>query len=222
MITVPVDASTSSADCQSENTVNIVKLNTLEIHKFRGLLDIIYNLLMTMCHYQNSSTRPSPAPPIFYCDVIMSTMASQITCLAIVYSSIYSGADQRKHQSSASLAFVRGIHRWPVNSPHKGPVTRKCFHLMTSSCKWLTHRGPVTGSCQAPSHYLKQCWHCQFVKYTYFVSILFQIHKFSSKKIHFNMSSAKYQWFCIDLEYWYYRYLPRSCNQDSPIKTIKR
>ena len=33
--------------------------------------------------------------------------------------------DQRKHQSSASLAFVRGIHRWPVNSPHKWPVTRK-------------------------------------------------------------------------------------------------
>ena len=49
-------------------------------------------------------------------------------------STVYSGADQRKHQSSASLAFVRGIHRWPVNSPHKGPVTRKSFHLMTSSC----------------------------------------------------------------------------------------
>ena len=38
-----------------------------------------------------------------------------------------SGADQRKHQSSALLAFVMGIHRWPVNSPHKGPVTRKMF-----------------------------------------------------------------------------------------------
>ena len=36
-------------------------------------------------------------------------------------------ADQRKHQSSAALVFVRGIHRWPVNSPHKGPVTRKMF-----------------------------------------------------------------------------------------------
>ena len=54
-------------------------------------------------------------------------MASQITSLTIVYSSFYSGANQRKHQSSASLAFVRGIHRWPVNSPHKGPVTRKMF-----------------------------------------------------------------------------------------------
>ena len=41
----------------------------------------------------------------------------------------YSGADQRKHQSSASLAFVQGIHRWPVNSPHKWPVTRKMFPL---------------------------------------------------------------------------------------------
>ena len=62
-----------------------------------------------------------------YSDVIMSTMASQITSLTIVYSTVYSGADQRKHQSSASVAFVRGIHRWPVNSPHKGPVTRKMF-----------------------------------------------------------------------------------------------
>ena len=60
-------------------------------------------------------------------DVIMSAMASQITNLTIVCSTVYSGADQRKHQSSASLAFVRGIHRWPVNSPHKRPVTRKMF-----------------------------------------------------------------------------------------------
>ena len=58
----------------------------------------------------------------------MTTMASQFTSLTIVYSTVYSGADQRKHQSSASLAFVRGIHR----SPHKWPVRGKCFHLMTS------------------------------------------------------------------------------------------
>ena len=62
------------------------------------------------------------------------TVTSQITSLTIVYSTVYSGADQRKHQSSASLAFVRGIHRGPVNSPHKWPVTRKIIHLMTSSC----------------------------------------------------------------------------------------
>ena len=57
----------------------------------------------------------------------MGTIASQITSLTIVYWTVYSGADQSKHQSSASLAFVRGIHRGPVNSPHKWPVTRKMF-----------------------------------------------------------------------------------------------
>ena len=72
-----------------------------------------------------------------YGDVIMGTIASQITSLTIVYSTVYSDADQRKHQSSASLAFVRGIHRGPVNSPHKWPVARKCFHLMTSSWEFL-------------------------------------------------------------------------------------
>ena len=54
-------------------------------------------------------------------------MASQNTSFTIVYSTVYSSTDQRKHQSFASLAFVRGIHRWPVNSHHKGPVTRKMF-----------------------------------------------------------------------------------------------
>ena len=79
-----------------------------------------------------------------YTDVIMSMMASQITSLTIVYSTIYSGADQRKYQSSASLAFVQGIHWRPVNSLHKGPVMRKMFpfddvimitsHLIYCSC----------------------------------------------------------------------------------------
>ena len=62
-----------------------------------------------------------------YNDVIMGAIASQITSLMIVYSTVYSCTDQRKQQSSASLAFVRGIHRGPVNSPHKWPVTRKMF-----------------------------------------------------------------------------------------------
>ena len=64
---------------------------------------------------------------VHYSDVIMSTMASQITSASIVYTTVCSGSDQRKHQSSAPLAFVRGIHRWPVKSPQKGPVTRKMF-----------------------------------------------------------------------------------------------
>ena len=62
---------------------------------------------------------------LHYTGVIIGAIASQITSLAIVHSTVYSDADQRKHQSSASLAFVWGIHRGPVNSPHKWPVTRK-------------------------------------------------------------------------------------------------
>ena len=62
-----------------------------------------------------------------YCDVIMGVVAAQITSLTFVYWTAHSGADQRKHQSSASLAFVRGIHLWPVNSPHNWLVTRKMF-----------------------------------------------------------------------------------------------
>ena len=60
-----------------------------------------------------------------YNDVIMGAMASRITCVSVVCSNVCSGAHQRKHQSSSSLAVVRGIHRWLVNSSHKGPVTRK-------------------------------------------------------------------------------------------------
>ena len=77
-----------------------------------------------------------------YNDVIMSAMASQITSLTIVYSTVYPGADQRKHQSSAALAVVRGIHRWPMNSSHKGPVTRKMFPfddviMITECCEHI-------------------------------------------------------------------------------------
>ena len=64
---------------------------------------------------------------VHYNDVIMGAIASQMTSLTIIYSTVYSGADQSKHQSSASLAFVWGIHRGPVNSSHKWPVTRKIF-----------------------------------------------------------------------------------------------
>ena len=62
---------------------------------------------------------------LHYDDIIMGAIACQITSLTVVYSTVYSDADQRKHQSSSSLAFVWGIHRGPVNSPHKWPVTRK-------------------------------------------------------------------------------------------------
>ena len=83
-----------------------------------------------------------------YNDVIMSSIASQITSLTVVYLNAYSDADQRKHQSSVWLAFVWGIHRDRWIPRTKGQLRGKCFHLMTSSCMnecglfqcHLTHR----------------------------------------------------------------------------------
>ena len=92
-------------------------------HKMSGLAFVV-----AKSHIIKSAKQPPKFSGGFhYNGVIMSSMASRITSLTTVYSRVYSGADQRKHQSSASLAFVRGIHRWPVNSPHKGPVTRIMF-----------------------------------------------------------------------------------------------
>ena len=89
---------------------------------------------------------------IHYDDVIMGTIASQITSLTIVYSTVYSGADQSKHQSSASLAFVWGIHRGPVNSPHKWPVTRKMFPFDdVIMIFWLLSGPSNTNSCRSIS-----------------------------------------------------------------------
>ena len=65
--------------------------------------------------------------PKHYGDNIMGAIASQITSLTIVYSTVYSDTVQRRHQSSASLAFVWGIHRGPLNPPHTWPVTREMF-----------------------------------------------------------------------------------------------
>ena len=88
-----------------------------------------------------------PAWPNNYGDVIMGAMASQITSLTIVYSTVYSDADQRKHQSSASLAFVRGIHRGPMNSPHKWPVTRKMFPFDDVIMKCVGYPFPNFNDC---------------------------------------------------------------------------
>ena len=67
----------------------------------------------------------------------MSTMASQVTGVRIVCPAVCSGIDQRKHQSSTSLAFVRGIHQWPVDSHHKGPVTWKMFPFDDIIMVWV-------------------------------------------------------------------------------------
>ena len=91
-------------------------VNMLKIFSFNAIWKVWYDRSIGMKYTH-------------YCDVIMGAMASQITSLTIAYSTVYSDADQRKHQSSASLAFVREIHRWPVNSARKWPVTRKMFPI---------------------------------------------------------------------------------------------
>ena len=80
-----------------------------------------------VCSTASASQQETKHQNSHYSDVIMTMVASHITSLTVVYSTIYSGADQSKHQSSASLAFMWGIHRGAVNSPHKWPVTRKMF-----------------------------------------------------------------------------------------------
>ena len=99
--------------------------------QWRGALmfAFIYACISLWCvlGYFTGTGEVSVKLPLHYDDAIMGAIASQITSLTIVFSTVYSGADQSKHQSSASLAFVWRIHRGPVNSPHKWPVTRKLF-----------------------------------------------------------------------------------------------
>ena len=87
---------------------------------------------------------------IHYNDVIMTTIASQITSLTVVYSTVYSDADQRKHQSSVSLALCVGNSPGPVNSPHKGPVTRKMFPF-DAVIMWYTKAPPPLDKWQMAS-----------------------------------------------------------------------
>ena len=94
-----------------------------------------------------------------YNDVIMTTIASQITSLVVVYSIVYSDADETKHQSSASLAFVRGINRDRWIPRTKGQLRGKCFRLMTSSCitriAWRSHCLKSLTSCTFLTNSLK-------------------------------------------------------------------
>ena len=107
----------------------------------------------------------------------MTMLASQITSLTVVYSIVYSGINQRKHQSSASLAFVREIHRGPVNFPHKWPVTRKMFPfddvimftyifpmVVKRSVVWDSFRGVVsTRACQSRWWYAARARSCSLI-----------------------------------------------------------
>ena len=115
---------------------------------------------------------PSTSRMSHYGDVIMSTMASQITSLTIVYSIVYSRADRRKTPKPASLAFMRGIHREPVNSPHKRPVTQKIFSfddviMAIGSLLWLSRRklylSITRPQCIFRYHWIYDCKHVAFL-----------------------------------------------------------
>ena len=130
-----------NSKCRLQNGGHFISVSmcwTLHLSNFRGLFArLIYFIQwhgkMTTYNIFLCYVFTHPHSNLHYSDVIMGAMASLIISVTSVYSTAHSGADQRKHQSSASLDFV---HRRPVNSPHKWPVTRKCFHLMTSS--WTT------------------------------------------------------------------------------------
>ena len=81
----------------------------------------------------------SVTPQKHYNYVIMGVMASQITSITIGYSTVYSGADQTKHQRSASLAFVWGIHRW--HFPAQGASDAENVSI------WWRHHGELMLIC---------------------------------------------------------------------------
>ena len=132
----------------------------------------------------------------YYNDAIMGTIASHITSLTIVYSAVYSGANQRKRQSSAPLAFVRGIHRWPVNSPHKGPVTRKMFpfddiimNTLVTSGRSSSHPPHLTSVTQFLCNHLEAVYAEMQLD-----SLIVRIHNISTFEIHMYSGLNKNCW----------------------------
>ena len=127
------------------------------------------------CRAQRCFCTTSRHSLIHYFDVITSAVASQITSLTIVYPTLYQDADQSKYQSSASLAFVWGIHRGPVNSPHKWPVTRKMLPfddviMLQQKQSWMLNLSTETTRLHTHNHYKpcftsairRQIWICFF------------------------------------------------------------
>ena len=110
-------------------------------------LDMMVRIKWTLAWFLN------PYILSHYTDVIMSPMVSQFTGVSIVCSAVCPGTDQRKHQSSASLAFVREIHQWPVDSPHKGPVTRKMFPFDDVIMIIRGHHVTYSAKASSPQHY---------------------------------------------------------------------
>ena len=113
------------------NTTRCISFKT-ETFTLNCMMRSYWPCILWSLQAKKQSLNDKPAisiPFIHYSDVIMSAMASQIFGVPIVCSTVCSGRTGRKHQSSASLVFVRGIHRWPVDSPHTGPVTGIMFPL---------------------------------------------------------------------------------------------
>ena len=140
----------------------------------------------------------------------MGATASQITSLTIVYSTVYTGTDQRQHQSPMSLAFVRGIQRWTVNSLHKWPVTQKMFPIDDVIMRWWPlMQTPAARTCKIfnllwPSNAIMMVSQSTFcgsghgllpdgTLRTYFNEVLLNIKTFSFKKMHLRILSIKHQ-----------------------------
>ena len=104
--------------CRCRNNVHIMVIQWVYRRYFRFLQNVILGCKISSLQWRHNERD-----------------GVSISCVSTVCSSGYSGGDQRNHQSSASPAFVRGIHRWPVNSPNKGPVTRKMFPLYDVTVK---------------------------------------------------------------------------------------
>ena len=114
------------------NVIHFMPLKQFTGHKYMNMVSFLKWPVPVKSRHPNTEFQHIVKLWINYSDLIMSVMASQITGISIDCSTVCSGADRRKLQSSASLDFVRGIHRsgihrWPVDSPHKGLVMRKMF-----------------------------------------------------------------------------------------------
>ena len=105
--------------------------------------------------------KETPVTTSHYSDVIMGAMASEITGVSVVCLIVCTGADPRKHQNSASLAFVRGIHRWPVNSLHKGSVMRKMFPFDDVIMHFFFPAHAIP-KCDLPAHLIGQYFSLEF------------------------------------------------------------
>ena len=128
------DQSVSGSNKPEQSTLLAAMLHTIT-NSFEHYLSWRY--VFGFSHYSDITTYLLNIA-FHYSDAIMGMIASRITSFTIVYSTVYSDADQRKHQSSASLAFVLGIHRDRWIPRTMCQFRGKCFHLMTSSRLYLT------------------------------------------------------------------------------------